>query len=69
MGWRLIRYGREAADTHKRASEDVKTRRNYSSKEFAEKLMYLRYVCKVGSIELCDGLYIKDKREADVKKK
>lgn len=30
--------------------------------------MYLRYVCKVGSTELCDGLYIKDKREADVKK-
>lgn len=28
VGWRFIRYGREAADTHKRASEDVKTRRN-----------------------------------------
>lgn len=31
--------------------------------------MYWRYVCKVGSTELCDGLYIKDKREADVKTK
>lgn len=61
--WRLIRYGRRAADIYKGPVRMQRAGETISSKEFAENLMYLRYVYKVRSTELCNGLDIKDEQE------
>lgn len=66
MGWRLINIGGGELAHIRRPVRRQRPGKTKRSNESTEKSMYLKYVHKVESIELSDGLNIKDKREEDV---